>query len=258
MLDHVFLDVVSVLERALDDSLLQRSRHEDRLLTDLLSGDVVWETSVSLPGDGHPPRVLADLTLDWSTWSQSAWRSWAMGEPLEEPPDVGVEVVLRLQRLARVPSQEVVKEAVDGLERRAPVDVDVFERVGTVVQRELENAAGPTAAAVEVTFEGELRLQDPEDQPRRSSFDSAGGPHPGPRNPHPEGSGASDVPADGLPTPDRLGSVGEEKLLTSRSRDPLSPTLSAGLSTLAAWIASSLVALGDIEADYLPPDGGEG
>lgn len=251
MLDHVFLDVVNVLERALDDSLLQRSRHEDRLLTDMLSGDVVWETSVSLPGDGHPPLVLADLTLDWSTWSQSAWRSWAMGEPIEEPPDIGMEVVLRLQRLAETPETAALLEVIDGLERRVPVEIEVFERVGTVVHRELENAAGPAGTAVEVTFEGELRLQDPEDQPRRSSFNSAGGPKTGGSSAHPAGSGSDTAP-------DHLSSISDEKLLTSPGRNPLSPALSTGLSTLAAWLASSLVALGDLKADYLPPATEEG
>ena len=103
MLDHVFLDAVSALGRALDDTLLQRDRHEDRLASDLLFGDLVWETSVSLPGDGTPSRVRADLTLDWPTWSQSAWRSWALGELLDEPPEIGLEVVFRLQRLATRP-----------------------------------------------------------------------------------------------------------------------------------------------------------
>src|ERR1700689_2715698 len=108
MLDHVFLDSVSALGQALDDVLLERSRHEDRLTTDLLLGDLVWETSVSLPGEDKPPRVRADLTLDWPTWSQSSWRSWTIGEPIDEPPELGIEVVFRLQRLAGRPEVAAV------------------------------------------------------------------------------------------------------------------------------------------------------
>ena len=39
---------------------------------DVLLGDVTWETSYGLPGEGLPPRVQADLTLDWPTWAQTA------------------------------------------------------------------------------------------------------------------------------------------------------------------------------------------
>lgn len=41
---------------------------------DVLLGDVTWETSYGLPGEGSPPRVQADITLDWPTWSQTADR----------------------------------------------------------------------------------------------------------------------------------------------------------------------------------------
>ena len=100
MLDHLFLDTVGALRAALDQSLLERAGQDDHLVYDLLTGDLVWETTVSLPGDGDPPRVSADISLDWQTWSQSAWRSISMGEQVEEPPEIGIEVVFRVQRLA--------------------------------------------------------------------------------------------------------------------------------------------------------------
>ncbi len=52
------------------------------------------------PGEDSPPRVRADLSLDWPTWSQSAYRSWSIGEPPAEPPELIVEIALRVQRLA--------------------------------------------------------------------------------------------------------------------------------------------------------------
>ena len=104
MLDHLFLDTVGALRAALDQSLLERAGQDDHLVYDLLTGDLVWETTVSLPGDYDPPRVSADISLDWQTWSQSAWRSLSMGEQVEEPPEIGIEVAFRAQRLATRPA----------------------------------------------------------------------------------------------------------------------------------------------------------
>ena len=41
---------------------------------DFLLGDVSWETTYGLPGEGLPPRVQADITLGWPTWAQTAYR----------------------------------------------------------------------------------------------------------------------------------------------------------------------------------------
>ena len=128
MLDHLFLDAVAALRQALDDALLERQPGEDRLAVDILLGDLVWETSCSLPGEGVPPRVRADLTLDWPTWSQAAWRSWTIGDAMatagdvadvgDEPPEIGLEVVLRVQRLASRPEVDQILAVLP--ESRAP------------------------------------------------------------------------------------------------------------------------------------------
>ena len=65
MLDHLFLDTVGALRAALEENLLERAQDEDRLVYDLYTGELMWETSVNLPGDGDPPRVSANLSLDW-------------------------------------------------------------------------------------------------------------------------------------------------------------------------------------------------
>ncbi len=44
MLDHLFLDTVGALRAALDQSLLERAGQDDRLVYDLFTGDLVWET----------------------------------------------------------------------------------------------------------------------------------------------------------------------------------------------------------------------
>ena len=111
MLDHVFTDAIGALRDALENALLERQAFEERLHTDVLLGDLIWETSYGIPGEGHPPRVQADLTLAWPTWSQTAYRSWYIEEELPEPPRIEIEVVARIQRLAAPPDARRVLDA---------------------------------------------------------------------------------------------------------------------------------------------------
>ena len=103
MLDHVFTDAIGALRDVFEAALLERQAFEERFQVDVLLGDMTWETSYGLPGEGLPPRVQADITLTWPTWAQSAYRSWYIGEPMDEPPRIKVEIVLRVQRLATAP-----------------------------------------------------------------------------------------------------------------------------------------------------------
>jgi hypothetical protein len=157
VLDHVFLDTVGAMRQALDDALLERHPREDRLAMDILLGDLVWETSCSLPGDGIPPRVRADLTIDWPTWSQAAWRSLVMGEPADDPPEIGIEIVLRVQRLSERPDVDKIMTV---LPSEGPeLGSERLERSGPVVEESYQTSA-PTVA-IEVGYEGTYRL--PED-----------------------------------------------------------------------------------------------
>ena len=72
MLDHVFTDAIGALRDAFEGALLERQAFEERFHTDVLLGDMTWETSYGLPGEGLPPRVQADITLTWPTWAQTA------------------------------------------------------------------------------------------------------------------------------------------------------------------------------------------
>ena len=87
MLDHVFTDAIGALRDAFENAMLDRLAFEERFQADVLLGDLTWETSYGLPGEGSPPRVRADITLDWPTWAQTAYRSWYIGEPFDEPYD---------------------------------------------------------------------------------------------------------------------------------------------------------------------------
>ena len=103
MLDHVFTHLVSAHRDSFESALLQRQAVEERFQVDVFLGDVSFETSYSLPGEERPARIRVDTSLDWPTWSQTAYRSWAIGDDPEEPPEVLVEIAFRVQGLDRVP-----------------------------------------------------------------------------------------------------------------------------------------------------------
>jgi hypothetical protein len=50
MLDHVFTDAISALRDAFGNAFLERQAFEEHLQSDILLGDLVWETSYGLPG----------------------------------------------------------------------------------------------------------------------------------------------------------------------------------------------------------------
>ncbi len=83
MLDHVFTDAISALRDAFEAAFLERQAFEEHFQVDVLLGDITWETSYGLPGEGQPPRVVAHVTFDWPTWSQTAYRRWYVDEELE-------------------------------------------------------------------------------------------------------------------------------------------------------------------------------
>ena len=111
MLDHLLVDVIGTIRASFDRALLQRQAVEERFQVDVFLGDVSWETSYSLPGEEQPPRVRADVSVDWPTWSQTSYRSWSIGEPPDELPEVVIEVALRVQRMAEAPDTEKVMAA---------------------------------------------------------------------------------------------------------------------------------------------------
>ena len=158
MLDHVFMDAIGALRDAFESALLERQALEERLEVDVLLGDVTWETSYSVPGEGQPPRVLAEVTLDWPTWSQTAYRSWCMGEPFDEPPEIEVEIVLRVQRLKEAPEPRTVLAVLP--EESPAIGPGTLERSAPVVEQLYDADLAPVGAAVEVSYEGTYRLDE--------------------------------------------------------------------------------------------------
>ncbi|MGB3410553.1 MAG: hypothetical protein WBA45_05100 [Microthrixaceae bacterium] len=158
MLDHVFTDAIGALRDAMENALLERQAFEERFHTDVLLGDLSWETSYGVPGEGLPPRVQADLTLEWPTWSQTAYRSWYIDEELPEPPTIDIEVVLRIQRLVSAPDP---KKVLDALPESSPViGRERLNRSGPTVEAVYNEDLSDTEHAIEVSYEGSYELDE--------------------------------------------------------------------------------------------------
>ena len=161
MLDHVFTDAIAALRDAFEDALLERQAGEERFQTDVLAGDISWENSYALPGEGHPPRVCADVSCVWPTWSQAAYLSWYAGDGYAEPPRIEIKILLRAQCLAETPEPAMVLGVLPvtspdigsaPLARGGP-------RVESLYAEDLDDADG-TEYAIDVGYEGAYELDE--------------------------------------------------------------------------------------------------
>lgn len=194
MLDHVFTDAIGALRDVLEQALLERQAFEEHFLTDVLLGDLTWETSYCLPGEGLAPRVRADLTLGWPTWAQTSYRSWYLGEDIGEPPGIDIELVFRMQRLSAPPD---LASSLGAMPEESPaIGAEPLRRAGPTVETVYSFDLSEPDYAVEITYEGRYELGE-------------------------------DALADGS-------------------------TIDRDFSAMGAWIASSLVRLGDLPASYRP------
>ena len=196
MLDHVFTDAIGALRDAMENALLERQAFEERFQVDVLLGDVTWETSYGLPGEGLPPRVRADITVDWPTWSQTAYRNWYIGEPVDDPPEILVEVAMRVQRLANRPEPEHVLAVLP--EESPLIGSERLERSTPTVEQLYGPDLSSGEYAIEVSYEGTIPLDE-------------------------------GTLADGSALDEQFKGMG-------------------------GWVASTLVRLGDLKFEYLPPE----
>jgi len=195
MLDHVFTDAIGALRDALEKALLERQAFEERFQSDVLLGDLTWETSYSLPGEGVTPRVRCDITLEWLTWSQTAYRSWYIEEEFGEPPRIEIEVVLRIQRLAQPADVESVLPALPV--ESPPIGTETLRRSGPHLETIYNDDLTEVEHAIEVSYEGAYEL--------------------------------------------------DEATLSDGS------VLDDHFSAMGGWISSTLVRLGDLRLEFLPP-----
>jgi hypothetical protein len=203
MLDHVFTDAIGALRDAFEGAFLERQAFEEHFQIDVLLGDITWETSYGLPGEGQPPRVVAHITFDWPTWSQTAYRRWYVEEVLDEQPSIEMEIVFRVQRLVAQPDPAHVQATLP--ETSPLIGNERLERAGATVEiGYMNDPSSPQSTnpdyAIEITYEGLYEL-------------------------------AEETLADGA-----------SKLLDEH------------FGALGAWIASTLVKLGDLKLAFLAAD----
>src|SRR3954470_15807100 len=89
MLDHVFTDAIGALRDAMEQAFLERQALEERFQADVLLGDLSWETSYSLPGDGVPPRVRVDIGLTGRRGARAPTAPGPSASPLPTSPRWG-------------------------------------------------------------------------------------------------------------------------------------------------------------------------
>ncbi len=163
MLDHVFTDAISALREAFEAAFLERQAFEEHFQVDVLLGDLSWETSYGLPGEGQPPRVVAHISFEWPSWSQTAYRRWYVEEELETQPAIEMEIVLRVQRLADQPSPD---RFIEILPQISPlIGAERLERAGLTIEighPDPQDTSGIATIeyAVEITYEGLYELAE--------------------------------------------------------------------------------------------------
>jgi hypothetical protein len=166
MLDHVFTDAIGALREAFERAFLERQAFEEHFQSDVLLGNLSWETSYGLPGEGSPPRVIAHVMFEWPSWSQTAYRRWYVDEVLDVPPAIEMEIAFRVQRLAHQPSPAQVLAVVP---RVSPlIGSNALERIGATVEiAHFDDEDGETGGegdivefAVEISFEGLYELAE--------------------------------------------------------------------------------------------------
>ena len=158
MLDHVFTDAIGALRDALEAAMLERPSLDEHFQVDVLTGDTTWETSYALPGEGTPARVRADITLDWPTFSQTAFRSWLRSDEPDEDPRIEISIVLRVQGLDAVPDPVTVMQVLP--DESAPIGDVTLDRTAPTVETAYTLDLQDAGHAMEFAFEGAYELDD--------------------------------------------------------------------------------------------------
>jgi len=162
MLDHVFTDAISALRDAFEAAYLERQPFEEHFQSDVLLGDLTWETSYGLPGEGEPPRIVAHITMDWPAWSQAAYRQWYVEGELEVRPAIEIEIVLRMQQLSEPVETSRVYDTIP--EHSPTIGDDRLERAGLTTEISHPDPDDPLDLtpeyAVEITYEGLYELAE--------------------------------------------------------------------------------------------------
>lgn len=159
MLDHVFTDAISALRDAFTAAFLERQAFEEHFQSDVLLGDLIWETSYGLPGEGRPPRVVAHVTFNWPSWSQATYRKWYVEEIFSEHPAIEIEVVFRVQRLEGQPDPSIVDDI--AVANSPKIGSGRLERDNITIEIcHPSEGQYPVDYALEITYEGAYELAE--------------------------------------------------------------------------------------------------
>ena len=159
MLDHVFTDAISALRDAFEAAFLERQPFEEHFQSDVLLGDLTWETSYGLPGEENPPQVVAHITFDWPSWSQTAYRQWYVEEVLDRLPAIEIEIVFRVQGMAG--SMEPARVFAITPEVSPLIGDGRLERAGVTAEIAYgDSDSNEPDHAVEATYEGLYELAE--------------------------------------------------------------------------------------------------
>ena len=155
----MFTDAIGALRDVLETGVhLEPVSIEERFRIDLMLGDITWQGSYGLPGEGIAPPVRADLELEWSTWSQTSYRDWYLTQQLDEPPNILVEVTFRLDRLSCEPDPSLV---IGVMPPNGPtLTGEPIRRATPTVQRSLDESLNTIEYGFEVAYEGEIVLDE--------------------------------------------------------------------------------------------------
>lgn len=141
-----------------EKSHLARQAFEEHFQSDVLLGDLTFATSYGLPGEHDPPRVRVDVTLEWPTWSQTAYRLWYIGEEADEPPRIDIELVFRIQHLIDWPEVQTVLQTVP--EQSPPIGAELLDRAAPKVETIYSSDLASVEYAIEIGFDGSYELSE--------------------------------------------------------------------------------------------------
>ncbi|TSA52217.1 MAG: hypothetical protein D4R44_06135 [Actinobacteria bacterium] len=158
VLSNVFSDAIDSLRHAFAEVFLERQPFDEHLQTDMLLGDLVWNTSYAPPHNVDPPQVIAHVMFNCPSWSQTTYRMWYVPSTDDNFPMIQIEVIFRVQHLAQQPHQDLLGHLTPPY---SPVfGVSVLERKDILIQLVHSTPQKPINYSINVTYGGDYMLTE--------------------------------------------------------------------------------------------------
>lgn len=136
----------------------QRQAFEERFQADVLLGDLTWETSYSLPGEGSPPRNRCDITLDWPTRSRRRTAPGPRGRACSTRPTSTSRSSCESNGSSTQADPKIVLAALP-LES-PPIGPERLRRGGPTLESTYGDDLDDVEHAIEVSYEGSYELDE--------------------------------------------------------------------------------------------------